>query len=167
MNIDEINRITLYRTDAPAGTQKSNRWFSWYRPRSYWDVAVPHLLLAMITGIPLLLSFLLPLKHLSLIPCTMLWFTGYPCPFCGFTRSFWAISAGDWSYALWNAPLSGFVYIIIVAVFIWNAAALFAGIRIKPGEALRLSRLQSRWFIAFISVLFLLNWIYRLSLGLK
>ena len=150
-----------------AGAKNSNRWITWYRPHSYWEVAVPHLILAALTGIPLLASFLLPLKNLTLIPCTFLWLSGYPCPFCGFTRSIWAISAGDWAYGLWNAPLSGVVYVGIVIVFLWNAIALVAGVRIRRGPALQFNRLKTNWIIAFISVLFLINWVYRLSLGMN
>ena len=145
----------------------SNRWITWYRPASYWDVAVPHLFLAALTGIPLMVSFLFPLGSLPLIPCTFLWLTGYPCPFCGFTRSFWAFSAGDWTYALWNAPLSVVVYLLFAGMFIWNAAALIKGVRIKRGAILRLGRRQTNWIITFISLLFLIHWVYRLSLGLK
>lgn len=150
-----------------AGANNSNRWITWHRPTSYWEVAVPHLILAGLAGIPLLVSFVFPLKTLPLIPCTFLWLTGYPCPFCGFTRSFWAFSAGDWAYGLWNAPLSAIVYASFWGVFIWNAIALVAGIRIQRGPALHLNRRQTNWIIAFISMLFLINWAYRLSLGLK
>lgn len=150
-----------------AGATNSNRWITWHRPPSYREVAVPHLILVGLTGIPLLVSFLLPLNNLPLIPCTFLWLTGYPCPFCGFTRSFWAISAGDWAYGLWNAPLSAIVYVCFVGALIGNAVALTAGVRIQWGPAMRFTRRQTNWIIALISVLFLLNWVYRLSLGLK
>ena len=156
-----------YDIDTLAGAKNSNRWITWYRPPSLWDVAVPHLILAALTGIPLLASFLLPLDSLPLMSCTFLWLSGYPCPFCGFTRSFWAISAGDWAYGLWNAPLSGLLYVGGVVVLIWNAIALVAGVRIRRGPALQFKRLKTSWIIAFISALFLINWVYRLSLGLK
>lgn len=150
-----------------AGAKNSNRWIRWHRPPSYREVAVPHLILAGLSGIPLLVSVLLPLDDLPMIPCTFLWLTGYPGPFCGFTRSFWAFSAGDWAYGLWNAPLSVIVYIVFAGVFIWNAMALVAGVRIQRGPALHFTRRQASWIIAFISVLFLINWVYRLSLGMK
>ena len=156
-----------YGTGTLVGAKNSNRWITWYRPPSYWEVAVPHLILAGLTGIPLLMSFVFPLNNLPLIPCTFLWLTGYPCPFCGFTRSIWAFSAGDWAYGLWNAPLSGIVYVTFAGVFIWNAIALVAGVRIQRGPMLQFNRRQANWIIAFISVLFLINWMYRLSLGMK
>ena len=156
-----------YGTATLTSATSSNPWITWHRPPSYWDVAVPHLFLAGLTGIPLLVSFWFPLNSLPLIPCTFLWLTGYPGPFCGFTRSFWAFSAGDWTYALWNAPLSVVVYLLFAGVFICNAAALVAGLRVRRGPVLRLNRRQTNWIIASISVLFLINWVYRLSLGLK
>ena len=162
-----VNYIASFEADPAAGTAETSRRFYWYRPQSFWDVAGVHLPLALVTGIPLLISFLLPLNLLPLLPCSVLQFSGYPCPFCGFTRSFWAISAGDWTYALWNAPLAGLVYVIFVGVFVLNATALFGGIRIKRGNTWRLSSRQTRCLVAFIAVLFLINWLYRLSLGLK
>jgi hypothetical protein len=77
------------------------------------------------------------------------------------------MSAGDWTYALWNFPLSGLLYVLFAVGFIWNSVALLGGIRIKRGQALRLNSQQTRYLIAFLSVLFLINWAYRLSLGLN
>lgn len=162
-----LNSKTSFESDAAAQSAESNRRLYWYRPQSYWEVAGTHLPLLLLSGIPLLMSFLLPLNLLPLLPCTVLQVSGYPCPFCGFTRSFWAISAGDWTFALRNAPLSGFVYVIFVSVFMLNAAALLVGLRIKRGKKWRLNSRQTRCLITLISVLFLINWIYRLSLGLK
>jgi hypothetical protein len=68
---------------------------------------------------------------------------------------------------LQNAPLSGVIYLLFAGVFIWNAAALIAGVRIRRGPMLILNHRQTNWIITFISVLFLINWVYRLSLGLK
>jgi len=167
MNINQTIQIESHIAGTAGVTGETHRWLTWYRPQSCWDVAVVHLPWALITGIPLLMSFLVPLNISPLIPCTLLRFTGYPCPFCGFTRSFWAVSAGDWTYALWNYPLSGLLYVLFAVGFIWNAAALFGGIRIKRGRAMRLNSLKKRYLIAFLSVLFLINWMYRLSLGLN
>jgi hypothetical protein len=121
--------------------------------------------LALITGIPLLISCLVPLRLLPMIPCTFVRITGYPGPFCGFTRAFWAISAGQWSSALANCPLAGLLYVIVVFVFIWNAAGLWGGMIIKPGRILALNRRQGHRIIGLIFVLFLINWVYRLSMG--
>ena len=64
--------MTHYGVGTYTGAESSKRWISWSRPPSYWDVAVPHLFLAGLTGIPLLVSFLLPLNSVPLVPCTFL-----------------------------------------------------------------------------------------------
>jgi hypothetical protein len=166
MSIEEIVRANARRQNQGSKSKEKARWFCWVRPQSYWDVVGVHLPLALMTGIPLLLACLVPLKLLPMIPCTFLRLTGYPGPFCGFTRAFWAISNGQWSNALANCPLAGLLYVLVVCVFIWNAAGLWCGVIFKPGQMLALSRRQGRYIIGLISVLFLINWVYRLSMGL-
>lgn len=150
-----------------AEEKKPGRWIRWYRPSSYWEVAVPHLLLGAVTGIPILASYILPLDSLPSIPCTFLRLTGYPCPFCGFTRSFWALSEGNWSYAIMNTPLSIVLYLLFIGIFIVNIMALIKGIRVSRGDFLRFNRRKTKWVLTVIFLLVLMNWIYRLSLGLK
>lgn len=142
-------------------------FLSWTRPRSYWDAVGLHLPLALLTGIALLLSScdkcgFLPLKH-----CTFLWLTGYPCPFCGFTRSFRAIAHGDWVYAIQNCPLACLLYIVVAVVFAWNMAGLILGVKIMRGRLLRLRPGTGGRAACFVGILVILNWAYRLSLGLK
>jgi len=167
MNVNDIEQFETYTINSMSGQKATSRWFSWTRPQAYGDVVVNHMPVALVTGISLLLSWLVPLHLLPLLPCTLLRITGYPCPFCGFTRSFWAISAGDWSFALYNYPLSALLYGIIALVFVWHAGALIFGVRITRGFALGFSHLKIRWVMGFVSVLFLINWIYRLNMGLK
>ena len=137
---------------------------SWTRPCSYWDVVVAHLPLALITGTALLLPYLISNDTLPLMKCTFLSVTGYPCPFCGFTRSFWTMARGDWGLAFYNAPLSSVVYGATVLLFLWNVIALVAGVRLISGLSLLMRSRHAGWFVA---AMVLLNWIYRLSLGLK
>jgi hypothetical protein len=167
MSTKHAMQIEAHNVEHVKAAGGAGRLFVWYRPHSYWDVVVVHLPWVLISGIPLLMSFLIPLRKVPLMPCTLLRFTGYPCPFCGFTRSFWAVSSGEWAYALWNYPLAGILYVLFVVGFIWNTAALFGGIRIARGSAIRLDLLKIRYLIAFLSVLFLINWVYRLSFGLN
>ena len=136
------------------------------RTRSYWDVIGVHLLPALASGIPLLLSFVGSYHVIPLLPCTFLRLTGYPCPFCGFTRSIWAISAGDWTYATINCPLAWLVYGALVLVLIWNAVGLLLGVKIIRGPVLGFTSLQKRHALVVIGVLILLNWAYRLMLDL-
>jgi len=166
MNIEETVPANSHSLIQRSKSKVNARWFSWTRPQSYWDVVGVHLPLALATGIPLLISCLVPLQLLPMIPCAFVRFTGYPGPFCGFTRAFWDIPAGQWSHALTNCPLAAILYVFVVCVFIWNAVGLWGGIIIKPGTILALSRGQGRRIIGLISLLFLINWIYRLSMGL-
>jgi hypothetical protein len=138
------------------------------RPTSYWDVVGTHLPIALVTGIPLLLSILVPLDLIPYPGCTFLKLTGLPCPFCGLTRSFWAISSGDWTYAGFNYPLSFLVYFIIALTFLWNITGLVMGVRISVGRPIRHFLKERRyWIIVSLSLLIAVNWAYRLMLGLK
>ncbi|MCP4669103.1 MAG: DUF2752 domain-containing protein [Deltaproteobacteria bacterium] len=141
--------------------------FSWNRPPSYWDVVGVHFPLALASGIALAVSMWVPFRLLSLVPCTFLQFTGYPCPFCGFSRSFWAMSGGDWAFAFRNCPLACLMYMGTAIVFAWNMAALLLGLRIARGRFLKLGRGLVPWFIGASSALLVLNWAYRLGLGLR
>ncbi len=151
-----------------------NRWFrgrffnppflSWTRPDSYWDVVVAHLPLALITGIALLLPHLISYDLLPLKKCTFLSLTGYPGPFCGFTRSFWAIAEGNWGFAFNNAPLACLTYMATAILFAWHMTALITGVRVISGL---LHLLKSFHAGRLIVAMFILNWIYRLGLGLK
>ena len=138
---------------------------SWLRPSSYWTVAVYHLPLALITAVALLLPFFVSLKQLPIIPCIFLHLTGYPCPFCGFTRSFWAISTGHWDVALANSPLSLAVYLTVWTVFLLNSGALLSGVVLTRGSALHLGAGYRRKAVIVILTLLAANWIYRIRMG--
>jgi hypothetical protein len=122
--------------------------------------------LALISGVSLLLTFMVPLKVLSLFECPFLAIVGLPCPFCGFTRSLWAISAGDWWYATVNCPLAWLLYAALVFVFAGNITCLLPGTKINRLCGLSLPRNQANRAAGIIIALFLLNWLYRLHLGL-
>lgn len=167
MDVTGARQNEAHRSEKWVGGEKHTPFLSWNRPHSYWDVVGVHFPLAIVTGIPLLLSNWVPCNLLPLKPCTFLQLTGYPCPFCGFTRSFWAIAQGDWAFAVHNYPLACFVYILTVLVFAWNTTGLLLGVKITRGRFLRLTPCQFRWAIIIVTILFILNWAYRISLGLK
>ena len=135
-------------------------------PRTRPDIVGIRLAWVLTTGIPLLLSFLVPINRLALFECPFFNITGLPGPFCGFTRSTWAISAGDWAYATVNCPLAWLLYAALVSVFTWNAICVLLGIKRKKPTLLNLTRAQANRAAGITSILILLNWIYRLSLGL-
>jgi hypothetical protein len=140
--------------------------FSHTRSQSRLDIIRTRLALALTTGIPLLLSFLVPFNRLPQIGCMFYNITGLPGPFCGFTRSIWAISAGDWVYATVNCPLSWPLYAAWVGVFAWNAGRILFGIKTTRPSILHLNRVRANRAIGIVIALVLLNWIYRLSFGL-
>lgn len=147
-------------------TRGANSWASWVRPRSYWDVVVHHLPLAVISGGALFLPYGVKIQNLPLIPCTFLHLTGYPCPFCGFTRSFWLIATGAWGDALANCPLAFGVYFFVAALFVWNASALIYRIVLLPGPKFHSKPGRRLKMTGIVCLLFLLNWAYRLAMGL-
>lgn len=155
----------------PGGTvmsrlQSLSPLFDWQRPRSYWDVVGAHFPLALPSGLALLISFTVPLRFASLIPCTFMRLTGLPCPFCGMTRSMWALSHGDWAFAFYNSPLACLLYLLLWAVLIYNLSGLAAGVIILPGRILRLSKKHGSAVAGVGLILLLLNWIYRLAMGM-
>jgi Protein of unknown function (DUF2752) len=152
------------RGRAEAGLRTA--WFGWRRPRSYWAVVAHHLPWAALSGAALLLPHGASLDQLPLLPCTFLHLTGRPCPFCGFTRSFWALSTGHWRYALTNCPLALGVFLCVAILFVWNAVALAFGVVLRRGPKLQLAPTHRRKTTAAIFLLFLLNWTYRLAMGL-
>ena len=139
-------------------------FLSWDRPKFYWDVVVAHLPVALVTGIALLLPHLVPCHLLPLKKCTFLSLTGYPCPFCGLTRSFWAIAHGDWAFAIHNAPLACLIYVATALLFAWHLTGLMIGLKV----AIRLRHLLlSRPAIGLMATMVILNWAYRLASGLE
>ena len=124
------------------------------------------LLLAFCAGICLLLTFIVPADWLTVFKCPFLTLTGLPCPFCGFTRAIWAISAGDWLYATADCPMAWLIYTVMVFAFARGIGSLIPRIKKTKPSVLSLARNQANHAAAIIISLFLLNWIYRLSLGL-
>jgi hypothetical protein len=115
----------------------------------------------------LLVAGLVPLHLLPIRSCTFLNLTGYPCPFCGFSRSFWAMARWDWAYAFHEAPLACLLYMTVVLTFAVNALGLLLGRQIWLSRLLSPQGINGRWIFIVISILFILNWFYRLALGLE
>jgi hypothetical protein len=127
-------------------------------------VAGIHLPFVLITGIPLLLVQFGAFLNSS--PCTFLAWTGYPCPFCGYTRTFRAMAHADWSFAWTNCPLGVPLYVLTLSIFLVNVLALFLRVRLRLGPRWRNARLQRRLAV-IVLLLVAVNWIYRLCVGLQ
>ena len=150
-----------------AGLQSRRRIFSTEKPRHYLDVVGAHFPLALVSGLVLLASFLLPGGKMIVRTCGFFRMTGYPCPFCGVTRAFTALGHGMWNYALTDCPLGILLYGFTALVFAWNAAGLLFGVRLRRGRWLSPGR-RMKWFFFWLFVaLVLANWTYRLAVGLK
>lgn len=101
-------------------------------------------------------------RQLGLPPCTFLYLTGMPCPFCGMTTS--------WSHAAHLSPLAslrtqpmGFVFFVIdallVAYLVSRAASGRSGF--QPDRFLTAIPLWL-WYVGLAGVL--LAWGYKISL---
>lgn len=137
------------------------------RAGGYRAVMVRHLPPALIAGGVLLTVALLPLDRIPYTICTFLRLTGYPCPSCGLTRGFIAMAHGQWLAVLHTCPLAVLLYTATALVFAVNAAALLCGVRLTLGRWLKWRANAWVVFLCFFGLLILLNWLYRLSLGLK
>lgn len=149
------------------GKSTKNRFLSWRRPDSYGEVVDVHLPLALIALLILIVSFAGNYANIPLPDCTFLRSTGYPCAFCGFTRSSYAIASGKWTYALANSPLAFPLYLFILSVFLWNTAGLVLRITLQRGVWLRLKTGQGKWVLLISLILLAGNWAYRFGMGLK
>ena len=130
------------------------------------DARRAHLPWALLAGCVLLVAAGWP-RGWALGPtCGFLRLTGYPCPFCGFTRAFLALGHGDPGGAWAVNPLGAVLYVLIALVFLWNAAGLLRG-RPLPTGLWRTTRNRSRWLLAAGILLLALNWACRLWLGLR
>ena len=136
------------------------------RPASYWHVVAAHLPLLVLTGIPLLLAHVVPLRLLPLRACTFVWLTGYPCPFCGVTRSFWMMGEGAWFAAWVFCPLGVVVYVLFWGILLWNAAGMLMRRVLIPSGLFSLIVRRRRAVGLSVVLLLLAHWMYRLMSGL-
>ena len=143
-----------------------NDFVCFSRPSSYWDVVCLHGPAAFVSFIIMTPVFTGFFKLLPLKTCTFLDFFGYPCPFCGFSRSFRALYAGDLNYALVNCPLSIPLYSMFMLLLIWNVIGLVLGLRVTPGRHLK-NRLCISDLIMGTGIAVVLNWGYRLMMGFR
>ena len=130
-------------------------------------VLAHHLPPALIAGVVLLAAALLKLERFPYTVCTFLRLTGYPCPSCGLTRGFVAMAHGQWADVLHACPLAALLYAATALIFAVNTAALLCGVRRTPVRWLQWRARTWVGFLCFFGLLILLNWLYRLALGLK
>jgi hypothetical protein len=97
-------------------------------------------------------------QRLGLPPCTMLQYTGIPCPFCGMTTSFSHMAHGQPLQAAQAQPMGVVLFLLTVAAvmfFLWRS---LAGHPESPDRVL--SQIP-RWAIPWILFAFTGAWIYK------
>lgn len=137
------------------------------QPGGYWEVVGRHLPLALLSGALLLAAAWIPFARIPFRICVFYRLTGYPCFSCGWTRGFSALAHGQWQAVWHDCPLVILLYLLTALVLAWNAAGLLLGVKLALGPGLRLTKTRGLWLGGVLSLLILLNWIYRLALGLN
>ncbi len=98
-------------------------------------------------------------QQLGLPPCTFLFMTGFPCPFCGMTTSWTHAAHGDVMTSISTQPM-GFVLFVIALLL-----ALYTGLNAILGrERFRFERVLVRvparaWWSGLVALL--AAWIYK------
>lgn len=133
----------------------------------YRAVLARHVVPAVLAFGVLLAAFFLPLDRIPYTICTFLRLTGYPCPSCGLTRGFIAMAHGQWLVVVQACPLAALLYAATALMFAVNTAALLCGVRLTPGHGFKWRARTWVVLLCFFGLLILLNWLYRLALGLK
>ncbi|OPZ27967.1 MAG: hypothetical protein BWZ02_01459 [Lentisphaerae bacterium ADurb.BinA184] len=148
------------------GRVAGNRLFRLGQPGRYREVVRAHLPLAALTGLMLVVPALVDPARIPLRTCLFRLLTGRSCPFCGLTRGFHGIAAGEFAAVARACPAAFAVYVGVALLFVWHTAGLLCRVRLERGELLRPGRaLRVGGGIAAGAVI-LANWVYRLAAGL-
>lgn len=108
-------------------------------------------------ALALVAAHLVELWQLPVPPCTTRSLTGWPCPFCGSTRTLMAAARGELAAAVRLNPL---IFLGAAAVLGWSVARAierFTGRRFTAGLGEWLRRLRWGWLLAGA---LLVNWVY-------
>lgn len=101
-------------------------------------------------------------RQLGLPPCTFLWATGFPCPFCGMTTSWTWAAHGEIARSIHTQPM-GFAFFLATAAFvpILFAMALTGRRAFRPEDVL--ARIRPRgWMAIFVAVV--AGWLWKIAL---
>ncbi len=95
--------------------------------------------------------------------CALKYLTGIPCPACGDTRCFAALSRGDIEFALKENPLAaaGALAAWLGVPLTWLDVVANRG----RGAAVFMQWLRQRWLRGSLVALVLLNWVYLVVEG--
>lgn len=140
-------------------------WVEVRRPSRAAELWRAHLPWAALTGVVLALARFYPFREHRVITCAFRKTTGLPCPSCGYTRAFCDLAHGDVARAWSESPASLLAFAALAALFLWHAAALASGRLIRIGPRLRPGPRTATILWALAVLIYLANWIYRLSTG--
>ncbi|NCD31785.1 MAG: DUF2752 domain-containing protein [Spartobacteria bacterium] len=138
-----------------------------------WNADVPYTSVLLVHGLPVLAAALvmgcslwIPLQWIPVRHCLFLRITGYPCFFCGYTRAFWSMSQGHVMHAWQDCPLAAGVWLAVVFFLAFHAGACVLRLRLRLSPSLR-RHFSFRSLVFFGMGVIVLNWCYRLAMGLK
>lgn len=99
-------------------------------------------------------------QQLGLPPCTFLWLTGVPCPFCGMTTSWTHAAHGHLLASLRTQPFGLVLFAADAALVLWLFSRVAVG-----GAAFRPERLLSAipgaiWWGALLATM--AAWVYKI-----
>jgi len=154
-------------SNAAALTPMAGRLIRVIKPSSYSAVLRVHLLwVSILAPIFLVVRFVPVVYWLPMKICLFRNMTGYPCPFCGFTRAFVGLAHGRWSSTLIECPAVIPLFITTAGLLVWNLLGLLSGRIITLGPALH--QHSRSWIFVMMGggTMLLGNWIYRLVEGL-
>lgn len=100
-------------------------------------------------------------QQLGLPPCTFLWATGFPCPFCGMTTS-WSFAAHfDIARSIRTQPAGFALFVACLAFVPWLIALAVSG-RVAFRPEIVLARIPIRaWYAIFFALT--LAWIFKIA----
>ena len=125
---------------------------------------IPYLIGVLVCAGALLVGYGWQPDQLPIPACTFLRITGYPCAFCGTTRSFFLMAKGHAGEALKEAPLGVLVYAVVVVTLGW---CLIRSIKPRSASAGQCAGRWARAGIYAAIIAAIANWVYRLAMGLK
>lgn len=75
------------------------------------------------------------------------------------------MARGEWLAAVRDSPLAVLLYVLVAAVFLWNAAGMIFGVKICLGPKFALNLKKGLILFAILIVVIAGNWVYRLLMG--
>lgn len=137
---------------------------------NYWNIYAGNIFLFLFSGGILVTARFFPIDRFPLGFCAWKYLTGFPCPTCGFTRAFCDFANGRWAEGIYLCPFALVIFVLMALVFLYNAISMASslfGLRISAVKSMRLTSRRTALAAVLFFLLILVNWIYRLAMGLS